>query len=64
MKYRAKRTLEYRKDDGLEDYGIIECGALCDTDIFDRCEVISYQGNAVCDIDSKMAEDCFEEVVE
>ena len=64
MRYRAKRDIEHTKDDGWEDYGFIPKGSICEAGLFERCLAILYKGKAVCDIDSQMAKDCFEEVGE
>ncbi|MCM1223440.1 MAG: hypothetical protein NC548_54225 [Lachnospiraceae bacterium] len=64
MKYKAKRDIDYSKDDGWEDYGIVPCGEMCETDILYGIDVITYKGIPICDIDSEMTKDCFEEVIE
>lgn len=64
MKYRAKKDIEFSKDSGFEDYGAIPKGTVCEVMIFERSPAIFYSGKAVCDPDSKMAEECFREVAE
>ena len=62
MKYRAKRDIDYSKDNGWEDYEFIPKGSICEVGIFERCLEILYKEKAVCDVDSQMERECFEEV--
>lgn len=60
MKFRAKKDIKYSELSGFEDYGMIPKGTVCEVMIFERSPAIFYNGKAVCDPDSKMAEECFE----
>lgn len=62
MKYRAKKDIKFSEDSGFEDYGVIPKGTICEVMIFERSPSIFYNGKAVCDPDSQMANDCFEEM--
>lgn len=64
MKYRAKKDIKFSENSGWEDYGTIPKGTICESDSFDRFLAIFYEGKAVCDVDSQMQLDCFEEVSE
>ncbi|SEU09373.1 hypothetical protein SAMN05443270_3087 [Lacrimispora sphenoides] len=39
-------------------------GLMCYLDTWERCPTIMYDGKAICDFDSKMANECFEKVNE
>lgn len=62
MKFIAKKDIRHSELDGFENYGMIPSGTICKVAIFERSPAIFYNGKAVCDPDSKMAEDCFEKI--
>ncbi len=62
MKFKAKKDMKFSEDSGWEDYGTIPKGTVCESDSFDRFLAIFYKGKAVCDVDSQMANDYFEEM--
>lgn len=43
---------------------ILKKGLTCYLDNWDRCLTIMYDGKAICDVDSKMADEYFEKVNE
>lgn len=45
-----------------EESETIPKGVICETKIFDRVETISYKGKLICDADSEMAKDYFEQI--
>ncbi len=64
MKFKAKKDIKSSEYSGWEDYGIIPKGTICGEGAFDRFPAIFYNGKAVCDVDSDMQKECFEEVAE
>lgn len=60
-RYKAtKEVLNTEK--GWEEFETIPKGAICEAPIWNGSETIEYKGKKVCDIDSKMAKDYFEEI--
>lgn len=66
MKFKANRQLEFSKDEGWEDYGIIPKDMICDSKPcgIGGYDTIFHNEIPVCDVDSEMRLDCFAEVVE
>lgn len=62
MKFITKKDIRHSELNGFEDYGMIPSGTICKVAIFERSTAIFYNGKAVCDLDSKTAEDCFEKI--
>ena len=62
MKFITKKDVKYSELNGFEDYGMIPSRTICEVAIFERSPAIFYNRKAVCDPDSKMAEDCFEKI--
>lgn len=64
MKFKAKKDVKFSELSGFENYVMIPKGEICEVMIFERSPAIFYNGKAVCDPDSQMAKDYFDEVVE
>lgn len=60
MKFIAIKSLRYSESGGIEDYGYIPKGTVCDTAVVEGCEAILHDGKVVCDVDSGMAGEYFE----
>lgn len=63
MKFKAIREVS-SKLCGWEFFETIPQGAICEVRNYMRIPAIFYKGKAVCDIDSQMCKEYFEEVVE
>lgn len=62
MKFIAIKLLRYPESGGIEDYGYIPKGTVCDTAVVEGCEVVLHHGKIVCDVDSGMAGEYFKKV--
>lgn len=62
MKFITVKPMRYSESGGIEDYGYIPKGTVCETAIVEGCEAILHEGKAVCDVDSGMAREYFREV--
>ena len=60
MKFIAVKPMRYPESGGIEDYGHIPKGTVCETAVVEGYEAILYQGKAVCDVDSEMVGEYFE----
>lgn len=60
MKFIAIKPLRYPESGGIEDYGYIPKGTVCDTAVVEGCEAVLHHGKVVCDVDSCMAWEYFE----
>lgn len=63
MKYMAKKDIP-KSVKGYEDFGEIKKGDICTVGIFEGVKTLAFNDKWVCDFDSQMSEDYFEEVVE
>lgn len=63
MKFKAKREVS-NKLRGWDFFETIPQGTICEVKNYMRSPAIFYKGKAVCDTDSQMCKDYFEEVVE
>lgn len=61
MMYRAKKDIP-KSVKGYEDFGEIKKGNICNVGIFEGVRTLNFNGKWVCDFDSQMAKDYFEEV--
>lgn len=61
MKFKARKDISCSKLNGFENYGMVPNGGICEVMIFEKCPAIFYNGKAVCDPDSQMAKDYFEQ---
>lgn len=64
MKFKANRQLEFSKDEGWADYGIIPKETLCDSKPWGigGYNTIFYNGIPVCDVESELGKECFDEI--
>lgn len=62
MKFITVKPLRHPESGGIEDYGCIPKGTVCETAVVEGCEAILREGKAVCDVDSGMAGEYFREV--
>lgn len=60
MKFITVKPLLYPESGGIEDYGYIPQGTVCETSVVEGCEAILYEGKVVCDADSGMVGEYFE----
>lgn len=49
-------------EEGWEDFETIPVGAICETRYWHGSDVIEYNGKKICDTESEMAKDFFEEI--
>ena len=61
MKYRAKKDIP-KGVKGYEDFGEIKKSDICEVDIYERVKTLKFNGKWVCDFDSQMANDYFEQI--
>ena len=62
MKFKTKKDMKHSELNGFENYGEIPKGEICEVMFFERFPAIFYNGKAVCDPDSQMAKDYFEQI--
>lgn len=62
MKFRAIKEVP-SSIERWEESETIPKDAICETTMFDRVETILYKGKLICDADSQMAKDYFEQIV-
>ena len=60
MKFITVKPMRYPESGGIEDYGYIPKGTVCETEIVEGCGAILHEGKAVCDVDSGMSWEYFE----
>lgn len=60
MKFITVKPLRYPESVGIEDYGYIPKGTVCETAVVEGCEAVLYEGKVICDVDSGMAGEYFE----
>lgn len=62
MKFITVKPMRYPESRGIEDYGYIPKGTVCETAVVEGCEVVLHDGKVVCDVDSGMTGEYFMEV--
>lgn len=62
MKFITVKPMHYPESSGIEDYGYIPKGTVCETAVVEGCESVLHCGKVVCDVDSGMVWEYFREV--
>lgn len=66
MKNRRFKTIKElpNTEKGWEEFETIPKETICEAPIWNGSETIEYKGKKVCDTDSQMAKDYFEEIIQ
>lgn len=61
LKFITEKPMRYPESGGIEDYGCIPKGTVCETAVVEGCKAVLHEGKVVCDVDSGMAVEYFRE---
>lgn len=62
LKFITVKPLNYPESGGIENYGYIPKGTVCETEVVEGCEAVLHDRKVVCDVDSGMVMEYFREM--